>query len=337
MNPQPQPPSDPTAAALVALDRFGGRLLFSTVRRIFGRRGLPFALLPQHLDELGQELRLDCVENGAEIAALTEPDRHARWMRLVERWVVADCRAHPGSTKSTVLPESLEAPGQATAERPEVEFPGWFRRCDSGRINLAATARECGTSEYRLRRRCRDALLDSVDAERQRYWGRRLAEALLGIAAERLRLAGLVPHDGRADPQRRLLRLRRLARRIPRSGDADCPQQIAGWFARGDRALRCDVRDLLDTATWLHPDDPDAWLWRCEAHLAAGEWATALTSLRRARRLRPRDDLALQVARLRLREARRGEAAAAALAQRAMRRNGGHRVRELWRGTSARS
>lgn len=287
-NRRPDHPTDPTTAALAALERFGGRLLFSTVRRIFGRRGLPFALLPQQLDEVRQELVLDCVENGPEIARLPELERHARWMRLAERWVVADGRAQPGSYRATVAPDTLSAPGPGTTDRSEIEFPGWFRRCESGRINLAATARECGTSEYLLRRRYRDVLQDTVDAERQQFWGRRVAEALLGIAAERMRDDGLAPAAARPDPQRRLVRLRRLAQRIPRSGDEDCPQQIAGWFARGRRALLCDVRDLLEAATWLYPDHAGAWLWRGEAHLAAGEWGAATVCLRRARRLCPR-------------------------------------------------
>ncbi|MCA8966165.1 MAG: hypothetical protein KDC48_14875, partial [Planctomycetes bacterium] len=281
-------PTDPTAVpptdtALDLLEPFVARVLPGTVRRIATWRSLSSAVATDLLDDLRQELALDCLQHGRAIRDLPQPERHRRWMRLVECWIRRQTRASRRGACPQPDPELLISREAApTDELPELpELPAAFsRRMRNGRCNLSACARDGGATQHALRREV-DALVARLGrgARYVGFWRNRLAEVLTGLAADLLRQRGALQvvrgATSAPDPQRRLLRLRRLRRRVPVWRNAiDLRRVMRRWSSLPD-VLAASPRQLLEQATELNPFLGTAWLWLFEACVAENDLLAA--------------------------------------------------------------
>jgi hypothetical protein len=307
--------------ALAFLDTFCTRVLPGTIRRLVAWKGLPHHLQVELRAELRQELALDTLEHAAEVLSLAPPARHARWMRVAERYVYRHYVAVP-------LLQEVEPPAAVPAE-PEDRTVGLdlgAATMQNGRLNVFRTAARRGVGERYLRRHL-DVVAERLGAGEvhRRFWRARLAEALTGLAADLLRehcaAALLLVARRRAgpDPARRLHRLRRLAAQF----------HIRPGTLRERSVLRAVLRrrtfgpesaiELLGLAVELAPDDAAAWSWLFEAALVHGDVVLAARALRRARAgSRARSaGAAPALARARLREARGDPRGAAAIVRRA--------------------
>ena len=74
----------PESIALSHLETFFARALPTLLRRLHSRKGLNPRRHADVVDDLRQDLRLDCLENADVIEDLTPEQRQARWFRLVE-------------------------------------------------------------------------------------------------------------------------------------------------------------------------------------------------------------------------------------------------------------
>jgi len=194
----------------------------------------------------------------------------------------------------------------------------------NGRSNLAASALQNGQRLEVLQGK-----LERVVARAGRgpdyheFWRARLAEALVGLAADLLLDRGalhVLPRARRCpDPRGRLRRIRAIVSRfhvLPST--IDVRRAARPWVRRprldGDAPLL-----LLEEAVRLLPFAPGAWLWLFEAHVAAGHLRSAVRALRRCRSCGG-ERAAILLARARLLEARGRWPAAIALLRRAARR-----------------
>ncbi len=71
--------------AFLLLQIFRRRALPTLLRRLQTWKGFDRAMHADLVDDLNQELWLDCLQNADDIVALPTRDRHVRWFRLVER------------------------------------------------------------------------------------------------------------------------------------------------------------------------------------------------------------------------------------------------------------
>lgn len=318
---------NPTELALAAFAPFARAILPSTVRRIAAWKKLPPGACGDLIAELRQELSLDCLGDPHGVLALSPLERHQRWMRLAERWVHAQLRHSSFRASATVTPDEIGCgdpdpdEGDAVAEGPALPAA----RCRNGRLNLAEAARAGGCTYYAIRRQVAALRAEVAAAEQTAFWRRRVAEALTGLGADLLQLAEAVHcvagGDHRPDPEGRLRRLRRLMRRLPRWSLNSAAAQAARRLAQRRPTALPTPLELLAAATELDPASSAAWLWRFEAHLAAGQLHAAAVALRRARAASPRRRNACTLARLRLCEAHRGLPVAMARLERAVRRH----------------
>lgn len=322
----PGPNSELPALALA--DHFTSRLLPQAIRRLSARRGLSRTQQRDLLEDAAQEIRLDALEHAQEICALSATARHQRWFRATERFVYRQRLCAPRLTEATEgveppLPEDACALVDLTQE-PWRSLREHTQRHGNGRPNLKATAGRMRLPERQVRQlweRCTSQL--GYDDQFLAFWGRRLAEALTGLAADLLRDAGachLLPQRREPpDPHGRRRRIRRIRRML----------QLRPLPPPLRRALALDVHEraqaatqplrMLVQATALAPDWSAGWLWRFEAALACGQIADAASSLAEARRLRG-DRPALALARARLLEAQGHLPRAGRLLQRAAQR-----------------
>lgn len=323
----PRPPNN-LSKLLQAADEFAtGRLRTMACRmaRLAGFRGLQHW---DHLADLRQEVVLDCLSHARKVAKLSPQERTQRWLRLAQNWV-----RHTGRATQREEQDLLKL-AQATAREPctttstPPQVPVLFRRTRKGRINFAASQGRSRRSEFRLRQQVRELVqAQELDHEPSK-WRRHLALALLGVAADRMVLAGLVPGPQAPDPEVRVQRLRRLRARIPPDADQDATARIATWYGAHDRALHACPGELLAVACELAPDVGAAWLWRFEWHLATSERHLALRCLRRAQQVAGLDREAWALAFARYAEVARGPAAAARRLQRLALRCPGQRLHD---------
>lgn len=322
-------PDEAASAALTLLATFCTRILPGTVRRIASWKRLPRGALAELQAEVRQELAIDCLEHGALVVALSPAQRHARWMRLAERWIY---RQHV-SRRGAAMPHDAPAPPGAcfpAAPLPEPEFVPLA----NGRTNLTATAARSGLRVKRLQRQLEQwARHLGCDAAHDAFWRARLAEALAGLGADLLRDRGqvrLLPRRRHApDPEGRLQRLRRLSARFHvRPSTAPERSLLRRWLRQRDLDGKAPRR-LLAAAATLAPHDAAAWLWLFEACLADGDVAAAAAAVRQCRRLAAPLPLADALARARLLEARGRLRAATALLHRAAARHPRHRTLAL--------
>ncbi|MBL8725104.1 MAG: hypothetical protein JNK49_13720 [Planctomycetes bacterium] len=322
----PHLPTDQDRAAvrfaLAHLSQFAEQHLPLAVLRIARWRRLPAAELTDLRQELHQELVVDCLERAPLLLALPARARVGRWLRRVEHWVYHH-RLTWANRRPQAEPEDLAGPPEApgTSHDPLARLPLVF--CGNGRVNLAATRERTGQRERDLRQHLRALAADlGHDAAAAAFWQRRAGEAFAGLGADLLRSSVALPllgtHWRAPDVARRLTRLHRLLRRVPRGGPMVRVRTLLQRWRRQHRAGQpFDARQALQTAVALLPDAPAGWLWLAEAHLAAGQCRAALQAIRAARSIQrcPRSGQVL--ARARVLAARGRLPAALALVQRA--------------------
>lgn len=310
-------------AALALLQTFGERILPGTLRRVAVWKRLGRRELPELAAELMQELALDCLEHAALIVALSESQRHGRWMRLVERWIYRHrVRPYLPAARPAGQPSAL-TPERAAAELPEV--PQHWVRLRNGRPNLSASAVRDGRPLTTLQREVEHLVAQlGRGHDYDAFWRARLAEALTGLAADLLRRDAqvhLLPERRpRPDTERRLARIRTLGRRFHvRPATLAVRRVVRRWTTAplDDPGV---PRQILGDAVRVWPRSTVAWLWLAEACVAAGDLAAALHAVRQHRTLPTGQRGRTTLLRARVLEARGAFAAAVALLVRASRR-----------------
>lgn len=330
----PSPSADPREQALVLLELFRARVLPSFLRRLRTWSGFDPAAHADVVDDVCQEIALDCVRNAASLLAMTPPARHRRWLRLAQRQhYELRVRAHrrserdpdvqmPGTPPPTALELDLAPDDRTLLE----QVARHAERLANGRICARSTARAMRIGRARLRR-VWSAAADAtgIDHEQMEFWRQRLAEALCMIAAARLRESGAVRlwDDGSRRAYDRVAFRRRVERirdaLVVRPIDADVRRTIELVAPRRD-ARQLTPRDLLVLAEQITICDPLVLLWRFEAEVAdGGDLSEAARCLWEVRH-RERDRVRLVLARARLLEARGRLRAARALLARAVAR-----------------
>jgi hypothetical protein len=320
----PDPPrpvaGEPRAQALALLDEFLARSLPGCLRRLNQWFGLSIRDHPDVVDDLRQELALDCLENAALIVTLGGRDRTIRWMRVLE---AAHYELRVRAWRRAVDPAALherQVPGPSPIELGfDAEQTRALRRVArrathlvNGRICLRSTARETGIGRNRLRALWSDlAGALGLDHEYLEFWRRRLAEALCMVAAARLRAEGslrLFDDDARRpfDPRAFLQRLGRIRDALlSRPIDRTVREAVLASLGTGVRLAELRPRQLLELAESIAARDPAILLWRFELEVADpdGDLGTAARCLFEARTVEP-DRTRIRLARARLLEAR---------------------------------
>ncbi|MBI5852035.1 MAG: hypothetical protein HZB39_13565 [Planctomycetes bacterium] len=340
----PTPPAadvDPRRdAALAYLEPFRARVLPGVLRRMALWKRLEAASQQEIAADSMQELAIDCLANPGEVLALSDRDRHTRWIRIVQRVHYALHERTSRKHSSEDLLEFVEAHETAPMELPLSRSDrrllermlGAADLLKNGRMSLRATARALGVSPNtlaELRVRVVEAL--GFGGEREKYWRGRLADALCSTAAAWLRHAGALnlwddERRRKFEPGRCRARFARIREALS-LGPAEPETRQALDLLLNDSAdapLPVTPRELLRLAERLAPRDATIQLWRFESAVVDGELGVAGTCLRRARRFgaeRPR----VVLARARLLEARGRLDAAKALLARARLRHGDDR------------
>lgn len=303
---------------MALLDDFVQRALPTLLRRMRCWKGLH----PRHhadiIEDLRQDLLLDCLEHADALAAMSQVERHGRWFRLLERRhyqlrVRASRRA-----ELTWPPEGLAAPASSPVALTEMVSDGDRRMAQrlqhdattlkNGRLNTEATAEQLGVHSRDVRAFWgRIAAALGYDDQFLAFWRRRLVEALVGLAADLLRDRGLVrlhdePGRARPDPAGRLRRIAQIKKQLNvRPLPADLKSVLAQFTQRG--AQRSATPWLaLQAARRLSPDCAAVHLWQFENAVAHGLLPQAARALRRAR-ASGSDAVRLILARARLLEA----------------------------------
>lgn len=311
------------ALALGHVHSFCERVLPGVVRRIAVWKRLGTGRLPDLLDELRQEIALDCLLDPDLVLRLPAAERNARWMRLAERWIYRHCVRERTAEE---VHELLPAPSQGRP--PDARFLPLVDvgvSLGNGRWNMTASAVRCGRRVTHLRADVELLAQDlGIDREYDAFWHARLAEAMTGLAADLLRASGrvhLLPAaHGVPDPRRRLRRMRSIARRFfVRPATIHARRLVRPWLRRPHFDADAPGR-LLAGAVALAPHLPAAWLWLFEAHMLAGDHRFAMAAVRRCRSLEGAPRAALVLARARLLEARGHLARGRALLRRALMR-----------------
>jgi hypothetical protein len=309
------------AEALALLQAFGARVLPGTLRRIAAWKRLGRGELPQLTEDLLQELAIDCLLHARTIVALPPGPRHARWMRMAERWVY---RHHVRPRIPPAVPAGVPAPIGATTALPDA--PDHWVRLGNGRWNLTASAVRDRRPLAALQNEVECLVVRlGCDGEHDAFWRARLAEALTGLGADLLRQRGgllLLPAARAAvDPQRHLRRIRALGRRFHvRPSTIAVRRIVRRWTQRPPLADPDAARQVLQDAARVWPRSPVVWPWLGEACLAAGDARGALQAVRAQGRLRPRQRGRAVLLRARVLELRGRWRAAVQLLSRSARR-----------------
>ncbi|MCB9870463.1 MAG: hypothetical protein H6836_06120 [Planctomycetes bacterium] len=328
----------PHQDAFLLMQAFRRCVLPGLLRKLHLWKGLHTARHRDIVEDIEQELWLDCLLWPEEIVGMTGRDRHTRWFRIVER---SHYRLH---TRSERLRASDTEPDAVCASASSSEPDGDAVECwggelpprqqqflrqlghrasylKNGRLNCSASARSLGVRPQQLRAEW-GAVADQLgfDAEFEAFWCRRLVEALVGLAADLLRDSGSVAlcdeRERRApDPLGRLRRVRALRQRMAlRPIPTSIKRVLAHYHSRNLGTLLTPLRILRDAASVL-PDDPTVQLWTFEAALAEGLPDAAARAIRRARAARA-EAVPVLLARARLLESRGKATAARRLLQR---------------------
>ena len=324
--------------------------------QIFRRRALPTLLRKLHIwkglnqdqhrdliEDLDQELWLDCLQHAELIISLPSRERHTRWFRLIEK---QHYRLHTRSERVRAPDTALEsladsAPvGRDSEESSDFDpVQNWgselqtpqrrflrrlgasARYLKNGRLNCRESAERLGVRPHDLN----DAWI-GVAAELGygddflAFWRRRLVEALLGLAADLLRDTYRIrvydeARRRRPDPRGRLKRMRQLRAHLSwRPVPADLKHILTRYHSLSSPS-GLDPREVLADAEFLAPADPSVKLWQFEAHLAARDLPQAVASIRAARHLAA-DPVRVRLARARILELLGREAAARRLLDR---------------------
>ena len=311
------PPAARPHRAFEHLDEFLARGLPGLLRRMRDWKGLHPTRHGDVVEDLRQDLWLDCLENADIIESLSDQQRRARWYRLLEHRhyqlrvrgrdqihagvlpehvACSDNRVDPAGTATNIVPD----PGVGS-------LLGGAAHMKNGRINVNATSRLLGIPSREIRggwSQLADAL--GYGGEFLGFWRQRLVEALVGLAADMLRDQGLLRvHDEvgrrRPDPRARLRRIRGIKRQLSvRPVPRDLRRALARWNTT--TATTIDPDQALQAAELLAPDDPAVLLWRFEHAIATGDLSTATRALWRSRQAGA-DPVRVVLARARLLEA----------------------------------
>ena len=322
--------------ALLLLQIFRRRALPTLLRRLHMWKGLDRDQHHDLLEDLQQDLILDCLENPDVVVSLSSRDRHTRWFRLIERnHYQLHLRANRQRASSEQI-NYLEDGGTGQDARVEAELgpvDAWgedlpqperrlLRRLSSsarylknGRLNCRASAQSLAMRPRDLTEAwCRVAEDLGYGDEFLAFWRRRLVEALLGLAADLLRDSGaIVIHDEdrrrRPDPTGRLRRIGQLKNHL---SCRPLPHEIKSVLARYPRTVRGRTLrplEILADAAALQPDNATVHLWIFEAALAQEDLPAAAAAIRAARGCRAAP-VPVILARARLLEVRGRRAAA---------------------------
>lgn len=332
------------APPLAEVEEFVDRAFPTMLRRLCCWKGLRPHRHADVLQDLHQDLLLDCLENADHIRELSPRERNGRWFRLLEqRHYQIRLRDRRRFAAGTALDEIAESErtsatehvglALAVADRQRTELLlHTATHLKNGRLNTEITAQRLGMHPREVRAlwgRVAGAL--GYDEQFLGFWRRRLVEALLGLVADWLRDRQLVRlHDeaarARPDPRARLRRIRQIkacvsVRPLPR----DMKNALAQFTRRGAArgldpwlAMRA-ARDLLPGCVGVH-------LWHFELAVAHGRLVEAALALRRARAART-EPVRCALARARLLEAAgREESARAVLLRSAAHHRGDRRL-----------
>jgi hypothetical protein len=330
------PTDDPT---LACLDQFLKVAMPAAVRKLRSWQGLSPTQHSDLVADLSQEVAADFLAHRAAIEAMTVDQRHERWLRLVGRSHYRlrgrEARCIDGSARvdELVVDEPIAAtPPSLPASDAEFVEALLQRgvRLKNGRLNEYITARSIGLSKLQLRRRGQ-RLIAALQADRDvEFWRRRLAEALVGLAADVLRDRGLVVIHGEAararpDPATRLRRVQRIRERLRFLPLSPALRRVLARY--GNRCIDpLDPARALSAARDLEPHAPPVHLWRFELAVVQRDPQRAARALILARRCGG-DPVAIVLARARLLELRGRLPAARALLLRARRRRDAPRLR----------
>lgn len=311
--------SDRTTA-LKLLGHFRRRILPGALRRIASWKGIPRQLLRDWLDDVLQELAVDCLEHASTIVELPERDRHARWMRRAEK-VIYRHRRYLTSQQLAVEEPALAA--WAPSDEHEVHIPPLVA-LNNGRPNVIASIRKSGMARRDLRRQL-DVLAARLgwDHEQQSFWQARVVEALTGLAADLLQAQGavrLLDPQPPTDLDGRRARLHRLANRFPVQPSTQCVRRALRPWVRRRSKHPVTPRMLLQQALALQPESAAAWLWLFEACCSERDTRAALQALCEARKRAAVSRAAIVLGRARVLEMRGKLDAAFALLRRSAKR-----------------
>ncbi|MGK0299941.1 MAG: hypothetical protein ACI89X_000809 [Planctomycetota bacterium] len=310
--------SDRTTA-LKLLSHFRRRILPGALRRIGSWKAIPRLLLRDWLDDVLQELAVDCLEHAGAIVSMPERERHARWMRQAEKVIYR----HRRGLANQQLTVEEPAPSWAPQDDYAVQIPPLVT-LNNGRPNVTASVRAAGIARRDLRRQL-DVLATRLgwDVEQQSFWQARVAEALTGLAADLLQEQGAVQllHPTPApDIDRREARLHRLAGKFPvQPSTQQVRRALRPWIRRRSHE-GITPRALLEQAIALQPQSMPAQLWLFEACCNDRDPRGALRALRAARKCQLAPRAAVVLARARVLELRGNVAAAIGLLQRSANR-----------------
>jgi hypothetical protein len=302
----------PTTArelALALLQPFSERILPGVVRRLSHWRGYGIGQRLDLLEEVRQDLAVDCLQHASLVSRLGEPDRHARWFRIMERRIRREPTVPIGAIERGGLHARSEQHDMPLLEGLDLRLLDADRiiRLRNGRCNVELTADRLGMRPEQIREAW-ERLADRVGFDHVflSFWRQRLTEALVGLAADLLRDDNAVRTLEAArrppDPELRLRRLRRIHATVrvrPLPNDLRC---ALGPVLRR-RPGRRSALAVVEAAAKLDPDNPTVLLWQFEARVAAGRLGGAMAAIRRAR-LHGADAVRVVLARARICEAR---------------------------------
>lgn len=309
--------------ALELLTRFQRHVLPGALRRIAIWKGIEIRLLTDSLEDLHQELAVDCLEHTEKILQLTPRERHARWLRLVDR-VIYRLRQQLGRQRTLHYEPYFVPMRDPSPHEPPPQIPKLIA-LNNGRLNAVASLRNSGLPRRSLRKQL-NQLSEHLgwNRERERFWQARVVEALTGLAADLLRerqsVLLLDRTRARPDSNKRLERLRQLSVRFPvQPSTLEVRRVLRPWHGRCP-PVRWDPRHLLEQAVALDPDAAAAWLWLFEACCADDDHLGATRAVRNARRCPTGSRAATVLSRARLLELRGRLPAGLRLLERAARR-----------------
>lgn len=311
------------------------------LRRMHRWKGLHPGRHADVLQDLHQDLLLDCLEHGDTIAALSTQERNGRWFRLLEKRHY-QLRLRDGrQTEPGISPDSLVGgpreglpPQLGTSERNLAHrLLDAATHLKNGRLNTGATAQRLGVHRrHVVAAWARMATALGYDRDYVDFWRRRLVEALVGLAADLLRDRLRLHIHGeeqrtRPDPRGRLRRIRHIRNQLSvRPVPADI-RGVLSLFSGGGIGQRIAPEIALDAAERLDPANAGVQLWRFEAAVATGDLRHAARALWKARATEV-EPVRLVLARARLLEARgRPERAEAVLRRALQRQRGDSRLR----------
>ena len=201
----------PHRRAIQLLEPFRARVLPGLLRKLMLWKGLNPTRHPDLLDDLSQELFLDCIQHGEQILGLAERERHARWLRLLERCIYRQHIRSERRRDHEVTIEHVSADGSCPSQAetdpvvgsgvdlpaPQQEFLRRLHQRASylknGRINARRSAQTLGMRDHAFKHAWGEvATRLGFDDEALDFWRHRLVEALVGLAADVLRDHGAV-------------------------------------------------------------------------------------------------------------------------------------------------